>query len=58
MNRLFGNELRESDSYKNIRYIFLINFNTFFTDNINKNIFDYYYFMNNINKTFLIIIIL
>ena len=47
MNRLFGNELEESDSYKNIRDLFLINFNTFFTDNINKNIFDYYYFMNN-----------
>lgn len=46
MNRLFGNDLNEHDTYKNISDLYLINFNTFFTDDINKNIFDYYYFMN------------
>lgn len=46
MNRFFGNELNESDTYKNISDLYLINFNTFFVDDINKNIFDYYYFMN------------
>ena len=46
MNRLFGNDLNESDTYKNISDLYLINFNTFFTDNINKNICDYYYFIN------------
>jgi len=39
-------ELKEGESYNNIEGIFLINLNTFYTDNIHKKIFDYYYIMN------------
>ena len=36
--------LHESDTYDDIEPTLLINFNTFYVDNIHKKIFDYYYF--------------
>lgn len=45
-NEVFTSGLKESDSYNNIDSTFLINLNTFYTDNIHKKIFDYYYIMN------------
>ena len=38
--------LHESDTYDDIEPTLLINFNTFYVDNIHKKIFDYYYFRN------------
>ena len=46
LNEVFTSGLNESESYNNIENTFLINFNTFYTDNIHKKIFDYYYLMN------------
>ena len=46
MNRLFTSGLKESEDYGLINDVFLINFNTFYVDNINKEIFDYYYIQN------------
>ena len=38
--------LKESDSYDDIIPTLLVNFNTFYVDNIHKKIFDEYYFRN------------
>ena len=46
LNEVFTSGLDEGDGYNNIENTFLINFNTFYTDNIHKKIFDYYYLMN------------
>ena len=46
LNEVFTSGLEEGESYNNIENTFLINFNTFYTDNIHKKIFDYYYLMN------------
>ena len=38
--------LRDGDSYDMIIPTLLVNFNTFYVDNIHKKVFDYYYWMN------------
>ena len=46
MNQVYITELKENEDYDKITPTFLINFNTFYTDNIHKKIFDTYYLRN------------
>ena len=46
MNQVYTTELKEKENYDKITSTFLINFNTFYTDNIHKKLFDTYYFRN------------
>ena len=46
MGRTSSKGLLESESYDHIEPTFLINFNTFYVDNIHKHVFDTYYFRN------------
>ena len=46
LGEIFSSGLMQDEKYSNIKSSFLINLNTFFVDNKNKDIFDLYYFRN------------